>query len=44
MYFLELLVNVYPSENIEIKKIHSETNEIVAIIVASINKTRNKIK
>ncbi len=44
MYFLELLEDVYPSENIEIEKLHKEANEIVAIIVASINKARSRSK
>lgn len=44
MYFLELLEIIYPREKHIIKKLHIEANELVAIIVSSINKSRNKNK
>ncbi|WP_255584531.1 four helix bundle protein [Zunongwangia sp. SCSIO 43204] len=40
MYFLELLQIVYPKEKSKIKELHTEANELVAIIVSSINRAR----
>jgi four helix bundle protein len=40
MYFLELLVELNPKDKAEITKIHSEANEIISIIVASIKTAR----
>ncbi len=46
MYFLELLMEIYKNENdIEkIKSLHSEANEILSIIVASIKTARKNQK
>lgn len=43
MYFLELLIQVLENENETAKILHKECNEILSIIVASINTTRRKI-
>lgn len=40
MYFLELLLEVFPKEKQEISNLKNEANELVAILVASINKAR----
>ncbi|MCX2678600.1 four helix bundle protein [Galbibacter sp. EGI 63066] len=42
MYFLELLGKVSPKYREEIKVLHKEADEILSIIVASINTTRKK--
>lgn len=44
MYFLELLPTISKEYHEEIKVLHSEANEILSIMVSSINKARNKIK
>ena len=43
MYFLELLMEVLPENAQEVQVLHSECNEIISIIVASINTTRKKL-
>ena len=40
MYFLELLIEVMDSNQEELKILHKEANEIVSIVVASINTAR----
>ena len=40
MYFLELLIELNPKDKSELVKIHSEANEIISIIVASIKTAR----
>ncbi len=42
MYFLELLLQVGNKEHEEIKRLHSEGNELLAIVVASIKTMRAK--
>lgn len=42
MYWLEIFLEILPDQKAEINKLHKEANEIVSIVVASINKTRNK--
>ncbi|WP_373058838.1 four helix bundle protein [Zunongwangia sp. H14] len=45
MYFLELLLEVLKENHEEIRALHKEANEIVSIIVTSINNTRkNNLK
>lgn len=44
MYFLELLLTISNEYHEEIKVLHSEANEILSIIVSSINTARNRIK
>lgn len=45
MYFLELFSEIMDKEVAAIKALHSEANEILAIVVASINTAkRNQIK
>lgn len=44
MYFFELLLTVSKEYHEEIKILHSEANEILSIIVSSINTARNSIK
>lgn len=43
MYFLELLLEVMKENKEQAKTLHAECNEIISIIVASINTTRKKI-
>jgi four helix bundle protein len=40
MYFLELLMEVLNDNKEELKTLHKEANDIVSIVVASINKAR----
>jgi len=40
MYFLELLMELNPKDKTELTNIHSEANEIISIIVASIKTAR----
>ena len=40
MYFLELLKEIFEKENEKIQSLHAEANEILSIIVASINTAR----
>lgn len=42
MYFLELLIEVQQKNDIELKRLHTEANEIVAIIVSSIKTIRKR--
>jgi len=42
MFFLELLLEVSDKEHVEIKRLWSEANELLSIIVASIKKMRNR--
>ncbi len=42
MYFLELLLDVSDKQHSEIKRLHSEGNELLSIIVASIKTLRNR--
>ncbi|WP_179343745.1 four helix bundle protein [Winogradskyella ursingii] len=42
MYFLELLLQVSDKEPQEIKRLHKERNELLAIVVASIKTMRAK--
>ena len=42
MYFLELLLEVNDKEHNEIKRLHAEGNELLAIVVASIKTMRLK--
>ena len=42
MYFLELLLDVSVKQHSEIKRLHSEGNELLSIIVASIKTLRNR--
>ncbi len=44
MYFLELLKAVVENNKEKAQELHSECNEIISIVVASINTTRKKIK
>lgn len=44
MYFLELLLSVSKAHHEEIKVLHKEANEILSIIVSSINTARNRRK
>lgn len=44
MYFLELFLEILDKENEETKKLHAEGNEILSIIVASINTARRNQK
>lgn len=43
MYFLELLIEVLEENKEKAKILHAECNEIISIVVASINTTRRKI-
>lgn len=40
MYFIELLIELNSKDKVELTKIHSEANEILSIIVASIKTVR----
>lgn len=40
MYFLELFMEILDKNTEEVKTLHVEANEIVSIVVASINTTR----
>jgi len=42
MYFLEVLLEVSNKEHIEIKRLHTEGNELLSIIVASFKTMRNR--
>ncbi|GAA4932954.1 four helix bundle protein [Algibacter agarivorans] len=42
MYFLELLLEVSDKEHVEMKRLHTEGNELLSIIVASIKTMRNR--
>lgn len=42
MYFLELFLEVSHKEHIEIRRLHAEANELLAITVASIKTMRAK--
>lgn len=42
MYFIELLIEVSNKEEIELKRLHAEANEILSIMVASIKTIRNR--
>lgn len=42
MYFLELLLEVSNNEQSEIKRLHTEGNELLSIVVASIKTMRNR--
>jgi four helix bundle protein len=42
MYFLELLLELSDKEHKEMKRLHSEANELLSIIVASIKTLRNR--
>ena len=44
MYFLELLMETMPEGSTEAKKLHAECNEIISIVVASINTSRKKLQ
>ena len=44
MYFLELLIEVQEDEKEKAKILHAECNEIISIIVTSINTTRKKLR
>ena len=43
MYFLELLLEIMPENKEQAKTLHTECNEIISIVVASINTTRKKL-
>ncbi len=40
MYWLEIFLEVLDNHQMELKKLHSEANELIAITVASIQKAR----
>tara|TARA_R110000868_G_scaffold144542_3_gene363805 strand:- start:6281 stop:6634 length:354 start_codon:yes stop_codon:yes gene_type:complete len=42
MYFLELLLEVSDKEHSEMKRLHSEGNELLSIVVTSIKTMRNR--
>ncbi len=42
MYFLELLLEIGGKEKEEIERLHSEANELLSIVVASIKTMRNR--
>lgn len=44
IYFLEIFNNISKIKNEEISRLHQEANEILAIVVASINTTRKRIQ
>ena len=44
MYFLELLLEVSETNKEEMKTLHKEAGEILAIMVSSINKTKSNLK
>jgi len=44
MFWLEMFVEVSQDNQTEIKKLHQEANELLAITVASINTARRNIK
>lgn len=44
MYFMELIQEIQPNLKKEWKNIHSEGNELLSIMVASIKTVRSKIK
>lgn len=44
MYFLELLIAVLESNKERAQELHSECNEIISIVVASINTARKKLQ
>lgn len=44
MYFLELFMEISQVENIQLKILHAEANEILSIIVASINTAKRNLK
>lgn len=41
MFFLEILMEIHDKNQDELKRLHNEANELVSIIVASINTARN---
>ncbi|MCI0750297.1 MAG: four helix bundle protein [Flammeovirgaceae bacterium] len=43
-FFLELLIEIFPEYKSELEKLIKEANELLAIVVASINTARQKIK
>ncbi|MHA6280643.1 four helix bundle protein [Salinimicrobium sp. CAU 1759] len=44
MYFLELFIEILGQDIQEVKVLHSEANEIISIVVASINTAKKKSK
>ena len=42
MYFLELFLEISDKETNELKRLHREANELLAIVVASIKTMRNR--
>ncbi len=43
MFFLEIFLEINNENNVEIKRLHAEANELLSIVVASIKTMRNKI-
>jgi len=43
MYFLELFKSISETNTSEIDRLHNEANELLSIVVASINTTRKRI-
>lgn len=43
MYFLELFIEILENKADQAKKLHSECNEIISIVVASINTTKRNL-
>lgn len=43
MYWLEIFMAVLPNNQDELKRLHTEANELLAITVASINTARKRI-
>ncbi len=44
MYWLEIFAEIMDNNEDELKRLHSEANELLAITVASINTARNRMK
>lgn len=44
MYWLEIFIKISEKNKVELLKLHSEANEILSIVVASINTSKKKLK
>lgn len=43
LYFLEIFLTVFDKEKEELKRLHKEANELLAIMVASIKTTKKRV-
>lgn len=44
MYWLEIFIEILEDHEVELRRLHAEANELLAITVASINTTRRRLK